>query len=255
MTAQWGKEKLCVQAKENEELIHYFPISRQMFSHFPGKQGLTILLFGKTNTITTNGPSPPTLSPGLLLLSMSSYGISLWSVQFSCAGYVLSQPFALPQPTGLCEGQLERNPQFCASIVQQQPKHFCYQTGLATVAKAQHSTGCSEFNFILARSGAIFFSCSILLAACLGSTLSDTSRYPLTIPFYPFLTPEILSTLSKAPYFTCSWEPRTGHNTTLSAAQGTISLLYHKGPLVAHAQVGVHPGPQDPFLPSCFLPT
>jgi len=71
----------------------------QMFSHFPGKEGLSMRndYFGR-HTITTNVLPFLLFSPQFLLLSIT-YRLSCWSDGVSCPGCVHSQLLAHPQAT------------------------------------------------------------------------------------------------------------------------------------------------------------
>lgn len=83
-----GEAKAAHASKENVAFIHFFPL--------PGNQGLSAWLRGKTNDETMN--VPPFSFPGAVAAGhiIVWYGISLWSVQVSCPGYVPSQFLAFP---------------------------------------------------------------------------------------------------------------------------------------------------------------
>ena len=97
-----------MQAKQNKELIHYFPLAGRCSatSWTAGPQHV-YQLPGKTNTIITN-IQPPSFFPWAEH-DVIWYGISRWSVWVNCLGYVHSQPLAHPQPTDFWEDGSERS--------------------------------------------------------------------------------------------------------------------------------------------------
>ena len=119
------KQKLCAQAQQKKEFIHYFPFparcpvtSWEAGSHHAGQ------FLRKMNAITMN------------MFPSSSFG------QFGSAVTALSLPYFLSTPSLLLVGvdlEKEKASTLCARTVQPEPKHWCLiSTVLSTNPK--HST-------------------------------------------------------------------------------------------------------------------